>query len=112
MSEQVIVAFGDDGTDGDSCFQPVSSGAYVEGLTFDQAVEMFTIRTAKQWEMSVDQFKEEIDAEPVGFWVVDKKIYTAITFVDIPTGSDSAVYAAVGMMKQQLKSVADKTITK
>lgn len=111
MSKQVLVAFGSDGTAGDSSFGPESYADYQEGMTFEQARESFFAGIMKSWEcedLDLQTFiEEEFCDDVVGFWVIDSKMHKVINNVDADWGNDSAVYAGVSTMKGQISAGAD-----
>lgn len=113
---KVLVAFGQDGTTGDSSFGPESYGEYVEGMTFTRCREVWAKGVMADWnvdtnEYTIDDFiAEEFFEEPVGFWVVDKKMHDVIVNAGDPPMNDSAVYAMVHTMKCQLEYASNLTI--
>jgi len=114
---KVLVAFGSDGTCGDSCFQPISCGEFKTGITFEEASTTFLAHMKKEWDFPADMsdadFIEEFgDETPTGFWIIEDKLLDLITNIDANWGNDSAVYAGVRTMKIQIQNGADRVLTK
>jgi len=113
---KLLVAFGSDGTDGDSCFQPTSCGEFKTGMTFEDATTTFLAYMKKEWDfpadMSDDDFMVEFGDAPTGFWIIEDKLLDLITNIDADWGNDSAVYAGCRTMKSQIKNGCDRILTK
>ena len=112
---RVLVAVDDVEEDmcaGDSGFDPSSCGEYVDGMTFEEAVEMFftymkdDVWCEKDW--TLEEFKEEYGSTPTGFWLIDAKIHDIITNVAVEYGNDSACYAGARVMKTQIDRASER----
>ena len=116
MSKLVAVAFGEDGTTGDSSWQP-DCIEYKEGQTLEDIRLPLLANTIKDlWgEVETEEELEEgLDdccmTDFAGVWIVEEKMYNIITNTGACPGNDSAVYMMVHTMKSQLESAAIKTL--
>ena len=106
------IAFGTDGTCGDTGFHPIPLPCPTKP-TFEKLAEAFRAFSIKE-RLYVDEeeYNDELGSELAGFWIIDERTKTAIEKMGLNDGSDSALYASIKCIKQLAEAMAVKIITK
>ena len=117
MSDLVVVPFDDEEgrLEGDSSWNPEVYFPYEEDMTVDQVREKALTKLMKEWEEqdmfeSIEEFAEEYMMSCTGGWVIEKSTLDIINNWNMDIGNDSALYAIMSSLKNQVQSSAVKTI--
>lgn len=106
-------------TTGDSTWYASCGIPYVDGMSLSQlqeeaVMELLGGRDMKGVKEEFNMLKDEGELvssyEVTGAWIVEEKIYKAITNVSCDWGNDSAEYASNATMKEQIANVAEFVI--
>ncbi len=116
------IAFGTDGTCGDTNFHPIPLPCPTKP-TFEKlakAFKAFSIKERlyvlqkdpKQGANHEEEYNDCLDGELAGFWIIDERTKKAIEKMGLNDGSDSALYASIKCIKQLAEAMAVKIIMK
>lgn len=121
MNGKVVVCFDDrEGrTAGDSIMDPALTIPYVEGMTVTDIRSSYINKMIDSWEMRefyaikenpISAFTEEYDINISGGWVIEESLHNILIGGNWDIGSDSAHYAMIRRVKEQIQAAAEITI--
>jgi hypothetical protein len=103
------IAFGTDGTCGDTQYHPIPLPCPTKP-TFEKLAEAFKVFSIKEGLYINEEEYDEFHSDLAGFWIIDERTKTAIEKIGLNESSDSVLYASIKCIKQMVEAMAVKIV--